>query len=196
MSKPRRTVVLSLYGTSLDRSIREDGSWVPDRWDRWRPTLSICQQPDFLPDRLEVLAPPKFSRHCEALLKDVNSASPETETRQHSVAFRDPWDFSDVYADLRDFADSYPFDQDNEQYFVHMTTGTHVAQICLFLLVETRHIPARLIQTSPPATQRRRSGGEIGTYTIIDLDLSRYDQLAARFEAERQTSTSFLKDGI
>ena len=188
--------MLSLYGTSLDRSMRDDGSWVTDRWDRWRPTISICQQPDFLPDRLEVLAQPKFSRHCDALLKDVNSASPETRTRQHAVAFRDPWDFSDVYADLRDFADNYPFDQENEQYFVHMTTGTHVAQICLFLLVETRHIPARLIQTSPPTTQRRRGGGDIGTYTIIDLDLSRYDQLAARFEAERQTSTSFLKAGI
>ncbi len=194
----RRTVVFSLYGTQLDRSIRADGKWVPDRWERWRPTLSLCQQPDFLPDRLELITQPKFNAPAEALLADVASASPETETRLHHVKFRDPWDFSDVYGDLRDFADGYPFDPDEEDYYVHITTGTHVAQICWFLLVETRHIPARLIQTSPPVTRRDRTRDRdlAGTYTTIDLDLSRYDRLAARFEAERQDSTSFLKAGI
>ncbi len=192
----RRTVVFSLYGTSLDRSIRADGKWVPDRWERWRPTLSLCQQPDFLADRLELIAQPKFQRPAEALLEDIHTTSPETETRLHQVEFRDPWDFSDVYGDLRDFADHYPFDPDEEDYYVHITTGTHVAQICWFLLVETRHIPARLIQTSPPASRRTRTHDSSGTYTTIDLDLSRYDQLAARFEAERQDSTSFLKAGI
>ena len=62
-----------------------------------------------------------------------------------------------IYPD--DFARAYPWD-DKEDYLVHITTGTHVAQICLFLLTETRHFPARLIQTSPP-----------DAYSIIDLDL-------------------------
>jgi transcriptional regulatory protein RtcR len=195
MASPRRTVVISLYGTSLDRSMRADGTAIPDRWERWRPTLSLCQQQDFVPDRLELLAQPKFARFADALLADIASASPETQTQLHKVHFRDPWDFSDVYATLRDFADGYAFDEDNEDYYVHITTGTHVAQICLFLLTETRHLPARLVQTSPPRTQRRR-GESIGTYTVIDLDLSRYDQLAARFQAERQAGASFLKAGI
>jgi transcriptional regulatory protein RtcR len=34
---------------------------------------------------------------------------------------------------LHDLARGYPFDPDAEEYLVHITTGTHVAQICLFL---------------------------------------------------------------
>ncbi len=81
-----------------------------------------------------------------------------------------------MYGALIDFARAYPFEPDEETYLVHITTGTHVAQICLFLLAESREIPGRLIQTSPP---RRQRGAEPGTYTVIDLDLSRYDRLAS-----------------
>jgi transcriptional regulatory protein RtcR len=34
-----------------------------------------------------------------------------------------------------------------DRYLVHITTGSPVAQICLFLLTESRHILARLLQT-------------------------------------------------
>ncbi|MFZ0678495.1 RNA repair transcriptional activator RtcR family protein, partial [Candidatus Binatus sp.] len=50
---------------------------------------------------------------------------------------------------------------EREDYLIHITTGTHVAQICLFLLTESRHFPARLIQTSPA---RRPRSGEPGTF--------------------------------
>src|SRR5262249_46525526 len=72
-------------------------------------------------------------------------------------------------------------------------TGTHVVQICLFLLTESRDIPGRLIQTSPP--RRRRDGGP-GTCTIIDLDLSKYDRLASRFHPAQREGLSFLKSGL
>jgi transcriptional regulatory protein RtcR len=49
------------------------------------------------------------------------------------------------------------------------------------------------LQTSPP---RPQSAGAIGGYQLIDLDLSRYNQIAARFAHERQESTTFLKSGI
>jgi len=63
----------------------------------------------------------------------------------------------------------------------------------MFLLVESRHIPARLIQTSPPADP---DGSPVGAFTIIDLDLSRYDSIARRFQKERTEGLSFLKAGI
>jgi len=75
-------------------------------------------------------------------------------------------------------ARAYPFDPEREDYLVHITTRTHVAQICLFLLTESRHFPARLIQTSPP---RRLRSADPGIFKIIDLDLSKYDRLASRF---------------
>jgi transcriptional regulatory protein RtcR len=70
-----------------------------------------------------------------------------------------------------------------------------VAQICLFLLTESRHLPGRLLQLSPPK-RRSREGFDPGSYRIIDLDLSRYDRLAARFQKESAEATEFLKSGI
>src|SRR4030095_14261370 len=110
-----------------------------------------------------------------------------------NLGIRDPWDFEEVYGALHDFARAYPFRTDEESYFAHMTTGTHVAQICLFLLVESREIPGRLLQATPP--RRGREGGP-RTVTMIDLDLSRYDRLAARFDRVQREGLSFLKSGI
>ena len=42
----------------------------------------------------------------------------------------------------------------------------------------------------------RHSHDPKGTINVIDLDLSRYDKLAKRFELERQDDLSFLKRGI
>jgi transcriptional regulatory protein RtcR len=94
---------------------------------------------------------------------------------------------------IHDFARSYRFDPETEDYLVHITTGSHVAQICLFLLTESRHIPGRLLQTSPPVGMR---GGGPGTYRIIDLDLSRYDRIATRFARDELDERSILKSGI
>lgn len=66
-------------------------------------------------------------------------------------------------------------------------------QICLFLLTESRHFPARLVQTSPADNKRR---GPDGKFAIIDLDLSKYDRLAARFGKEQKEARSFLKSDI
>ena len=69
--------------------------------------------------------------------------TPETETVLRPFDVDDPWDFEQVYSALHQFARTYPFDTDREDYLVHITTGTHVAQICMFILTESRHFPAR-----------------------------------------------------
>lgn len=109
------------------------------------------------------------------------------------IEFDDPWDFQQVYGALHDYAKGSQFNPDSNEYFVHITTGSHVAQICLFLLTESRYLPAKLIQTAPPAARRR---SEPGQFEIIDLDLSKYDQLARCFDTERLEAASFLKSGI
>lgn len=125
--------------------------------------------------------------------RDIVEVSPETEVNHHIVEFEDPWDFEEVYGVLHDFGRNYQFNQDEEEYLVHITTGTHVAQICLYLLTETRYFPANLIQTGPPRGKDRSIPGR---YSIIDLDLSKYDRIAMRFEQEARDDISFLKSGI
>ena len=183
----KKIVVLGLLGTQLDR-----GSG-PRRWEEWRPTVSLCQHEDLLVDRLELIHDGKRTSLAGTVTSDISSISPETETRLHVVEFSDPWDFEEVYGALADFARRYKFAPDREEYLVHITTGTHVAQICLFLLTESRHLPARLIQTSPPSDRERDSPGR---YSIIDLALSRYDRIAARFAEEQREARTFLKSGI
>jgi transcriptional regulatory protein RtcR len=180
-------VVFGLLGTQLDRGRG------PERWHNWRPTVDLCRQDDWLVSRLELLHSSKDQALAAVVMDDIRTQSPDTEIRAHVVDFGDPWDFGLVYSTLHDFAEAYPFDPEREDYLVHVTTGTHVAQICLFLLTETRYFPARLLQTAPPPRQRETRPGSC---TIIDLDLSKYDRLAARFERQQREDLSSLKSGI
>ena len=165
----------------------------PERWNSWRPTVDLCRHEDLLVSRLELLYGSKEQSLAEIVIADVRAQSPETDVRPHVVDFGDPWDFGLVYSALHDFASTYPFDPDHEDYLVHVTTGTHVAQICLFLLTETRYFPARLLQTAPPARHR---DPRPGTFQIIDLDLSKYDRIAGRFDRQQRDDLSSLKSGI
>jgi transcriptional regulatory protein RtcR len=182
-----KNVVIGFLGSQLDSG----GSGT--RWEKWRPTVAVCQHEDLLVDRLELLYAGQYLKLAEQVRADIASVSPETEVRLHRLDARNPWDFQEVYGQLHEFARSYAFRTESERYLMHITTGTHVAQICMFLLTEARYFPASLLQTSPARAHRR---DVIGTYSIIDLDLSRYDQIAARFARERQESTDFLKSGI
>ncbi len=184
----KKTVVVGLLGTQLDLGKG------PNRWERWRPSVSLCRFEDLVVDRFELLSQRRFDSLARQVSEDIASVSPETEVVIHDVPFRDPWDFEEVYGRLHDFSRAYLFDPETEDYLVHMTTGTHVAQICLFLLAESHHIPGKLVQTAPP--RRQRQGAGPGSYSIIDLDLSKYDRLASRFQLEQQADLSFLKSGI
>jgi transcriptional regulatory protein RtcR len=181
-----KTVVIGLLGTTLD-ALKGRG----DRWQQWRPTVDICRQQDLVVDRFELLTQKRFQTLCDQVAGDMRTVSPETEVRCHYIELSDAWDFEEVYGALHDFARGYAWNTGAEQYLVHITTGTHVAQICEFLLTESRHFPARLIQTGPP-----KLPGKPGTYSIIDLDLSKYDRIASRFREEQSESREFLKSGI
>ncbi|MBS0203185.1 MAG: RNA repair transcriptional activator RtcR [Planctomycetes bacterium] len=183
----RPTVVIGILGTLLDR-----GRANLDRWQQWRPTVAVCQHEDLLITRLELFHEIREADLARRVVADIATVSPETTVQLHELTLKDPWDFEEVFGQLHDFARRYPFATDDEDYLIHITTGTHVEQICLFLLAESRHLPGRLLQSSPPPRQQPGGGG----YRIIDLDLSRYDALATRFSTERQEGLEFLKSGI
>jgi len=183
----KNKVVIGFLGTQLD-SGRGAG-----RWEKWRPTVSLVQHEDVVIERLELLYTPPHRELAHQVRTDMATASPETTVNLVPLPIADPWDFGEVYAQLYDWTQAYRFDTGREEYWTHITTGTHVAQICLFLLVESRRIPGVLVQTSPP---KRQQMGNPGSYTLIDLDLSRYDVIAQRFGAEQQDAVQFLKSGI
>ncbi len=185
------TVVIGLLGATLDVGRG------PKRWERWRPTVSVCQQADWHVDRFDLIVNPSHAAQAsiaETVAADILAVSPETTVVRHQVPMANAWDFSEVFAALSEFADNYTFDLAANDYYVHITTGTHVAQICLFLLCETRMMPARLLQTSPVHIDGGRTPE--GGNSVIDLDLAKYDRLAARFAKRLVTSREQLKAGI
>lgn len=146
---------------------------------------------------MELFYAEKYRDLADHVKADIQQVSPHTVVNLVPMELENPWDFSEVYTKLHDWAAGYTFDTEEETYLTHITTGTHVAQICLFLLVESRQIPGVLLQTAPPKNQRRSMGkGDIGGYEIIDLDLARYDVLAERLAAVRDDAVRYLKSGI
>ena len=187
MDMAKKNVVIGFMGTQLDSGLGAG------RWEKWRPTISLVQHEDTLIDRLELLYATKYEALAQTLVRDIGNVSPDTTVNLIPMDVENPWDFGEMYAALYDWARSYRFDPSHEQYWAHITTGTHVAQICMFLMVESRFIPGLLLQTAPPKKQER---GNPGSYTLIDLDLSRYDVLAQRFSQAHAEALEFLKSGI
>ncbi|WP_026261748.1 RNA repair transcriptional activator RtcR [Kiloniella laminariae] len=185
----KKLVIIGFLGTTLDTGAKDK------RWERWRPSVALCQQPGLSVDRLELIRGGRSANLARSIIQDIAEVSPHTKVREHILPMQNPWDFSEVYTVLHDFARSYPFDPDKEDYLVNITTGTHVAQICWFLLTEAHFIPARLLQLSP-RSKADRDYSPVGAHAIIDLDLSRYDEISRRFALERDEAASFLKSGI
>lgn len=183
----KRTVVIGFIGTQLD------GGKGSGRWEKWRPSVALTQHEDVVIDRFELLYSGRHGDLVDLVARDIGSVSPETRVVSHPLPIADPWDFEDVYGSLFDFAKGYAFDPDKEDYWIHITTGSHVVQICLFLMTEARYFPGTLLQTSPP---RRQAAGDPGSFALIDLDLSKYDQIAQRFSHEQEEGVAFLKSGI
>ncbi len=187
-----KTVAISVLGTTKDAH----GGPSSSRWDTWRPNIGLVQQDDLVIDELHLVFEREYAKLAERIRVDIRSVSPGTEVVLDVVDFKNPWDFEEVYGKFYDYAKSPCFHNENAQYLIHISTGTHVEQICLFLLAESRHLPGKLVQTQPKEGRVRHSMDPKGTVNIIDLDLSRYDKLAKRFEVERQEDLSFLKQGI
>lgn len=178
-------IIIGILGTRLDH-----GGLGRKRMERWRPSIGLLMQHNLPVAEFVLIHHQDEQQLAELTLSDMALQSPATRLTTYQVNYADPWDFEQVYSQLHEFTRSYSFDPEQNNYYVHITTGTHVAQICLYLLTEANYIPAKLIQTSPS------KDGIQGSYQIIDLDLSRYDQIASRFAKEAQDGIAYLKGGI
>lgn len=184
MNIKQKTTVIGFVGSVMDKGNNDK------RWLRWRPTLSLLMHDELQIDELVLL----YDREHYGLLKQIKAdtelLSPNTQITGKQISIKDPWDFSEVYGVLYDFVKSYQFN-DNCNYLLHITTGTHVAQICWYLLIDAHYLPAKIIQSSPIKSRQPQ-----GEYRIIDLDLSQYDNLRVRFYNEQNKNWQTLKSNI
>lgn len=183
VSKKKRRVCITMLGVKKDVGTRS----------AWRPTVALCSDPKLTINRLELLHQRRYAKQASALADEIRQVSPNTDVRLRQISLGDPWDFQQVYSALYSFANDYTFDLDKEEYLLHITTGTQVAQICMFMLTASHRFPAKLVQSLPPGAS---TGSDSDTFNIIDLELSKYDQLATLVRRERRENAQLLKDGI
>ncbi len=182
-----KSIIYSFLGTTLDNHRRNT-----DRWSYWRPSVALALQENLHFDEYHIWYQERFRPLLAVVMQDIQTCSPDTLVVPEQMELQDPWDFEEVYGKLYDYCRQQKFVPEENSYYVHITTGTHVAQICLFLLNESHHLPGKLVQTQPV----HNANPAQGKITVIDLDLSRYDLLAKRFAVERQNDLAFLKSGI
>lgn len=180
----RKTIVLGFLGTTLDAGKR------PERWEKWRPNVAINQTPSLSIDEMVLFYPSQSKGMLDTITTDIKEVSPQTAISPVVMDIADPWDFEQVYTALFDFSQQYTFKPDENDYLVHITTGTHVAQICLYLMLESKFFPGRILQSSPKSRDPK------GSVTVIDLELSKYDALAKRFAHQHANAIELLKSGI
>ncbi len=191
----KKRIVISFLGTVLDAGFGKK------RHQKWRPNIALHQHGLDIA-QVELFVSDKYQRLADVIKDDIHAISPDTQVNCVPMTLTNPWDFSEVYEKLSDWASNYPFDTDTYDYLTHITTGTHVAQICLFLLVERHQIPSLLLQTAPPKRQHDGSQTTLqvidtkGNYETIDLTLARYDVLQGRLAKARNTAQTHLKSGI
>lgn len=149
----------------------------------WRPSVGLCSQHDkvgpkrLLINRFELFCGGAKRNEGEALASAIKKVSPKTEVRITELEDSRPWDFQQVYQTLLDWVADYPFNITKENYLVHMSTGTHVAQISFFMLVRSKRLPGVLIQTF----KTEGPGKSTATgFSIIDLADASFDSLLSR----------------
>lgn len=184
-----KNTVFTFLGTTLDQGTTEA------RWNKWRPSVSLVSDPSVPVDCIEFFL--TSTDHVELLHRvsaDILEKSPLVEINAHILDIKNPWDFEDVYSALHDFSIQYDFAQ-NYNYFVHLATGSHVAQICLYLLTQNKYFPAKLLDSfldkSLPEKERWR-----GKLSIIDLDVSTNPILSSKLRTESVKVENLLKQGI
>src|SRR5258708_2801485 len=106
--KAKPLVAIGLLGPTLDNG------FGPKRWERWRPSVSLCQQPSLAIARFELLHQRTFDDLAGVLAGDIRQASPQTTVRSRHIEFTNPWDFEEVYSALHGFVRGYPFKPDDE----------------------------------------------------------------------------------
>ena len=208
--------------------IRLDSGTKDSRHKSWRPTIALMKQ-DIKFHRLELWYQPGERQSTivkKTLAEDLRALDPKASIIFNPLTFSNPWDFEEVYLRFYNFAKNYPWKFDSEDYYLHISTGTHVMQVCYFALSEANIMPCKLFQTGDDDHLNKRNQSLLqdyksqikswkssdkkgrrpkepayfdrstGIYQIIDLKSERYSKISQRFQEERKSNQEILKSGI
>lgn len=184
MSKKRRTVI-GFLGEPVELGRH------PNRWERWRPTVALCQLEAFHIDRFELLHKPAATPAAHRIRADIHMVSPRTDVRLTPVELKRDSDFENVYCTLHDFIRQYPFAPATEEYLLNLMTAPPLAQIAWLLLIEAGLFPAKVVIIEPPRGLRYDSPTSI---KVIDINRGR-SHLPSAWDKDRHRSSAHTPAG-
>ena len=120
-----KTTVISVLGTQKDAH----GGRGANRWDTWRPTIGLVQHETLAINELHLIFNLEYLPLAKLIRDDIHTVSPETEVIFDNIELANPWDFEEVYEKFYDYSKQACFHDEETEYYVHISTGSHVEQI-------------------------------------------------------------------
>jgi transcriptional regulatory protein RtcR len=162
---------------------KRDDCTEAERAKKWRPTVGMCRK--IQPARLVLIILPKDREVAERVMEDVRLASPGTRIEVFALDDDPAWDLDASFDAICDVAERCGLDPDAEDVLAHVTTGTFIHHIAVYLAIESRILPGRAVMTT-----------DRGQITVFDPESSRFDRIARRFAVKERRGADLLKAGI
>src|SRR5256885_16084616 len=87
----RKTVIVGLLGSVLDSGFHEE------RWNRWRPTVSLCRHNDLPISRFELIHLKTHQDTAKYVAADIQRVCSNIEVRLTLQELTNPWDFEEEF---------------------------------------------------------------------------------------------------
>jgi transcriptional regulatory protein RtcR len=100
-------------------------------------------------DRFHLLYQKRDKKLAEDIASEIKCISPETKV-QLDIVDSLAWDYPKVSQRLFDYVSKFSFDYHNENYYIHLTTGTDTVKNCWVLLITNNILRAGIIQSHNP----------------------------------------------
>lgn len=148
------------------------------RWEAWHQCMALAQREQVQVTRMELLHTRGQGALAERIRTDIAGAAPRVQVSLTPIDLPDMAELRAVQEALREWARSYPFDPQREQYWTPLCSDLQVAQLGLCLLLESPVIRGVMLQDSTQGS------------TAVGAKLVRLDDGCAPEAAPRRNGTS------
>lgn len=169
------------------------------RWQRSRPTVDVCAASNFHFDEVRL----RYLHGQEALAKqlvvDIGVVSPGTkvwlDSRQSSEAIQNSSDFELFYLGIYEYYSRYPFDYENNDYYVFLPPGKGATHTLALVLVFTYlHVQVSFVHHK--VTLGNTMDRVKQEYMTYQVDLPMWMAMIGRTELNQLSALGYLKFNI
>ena len=177
--------------------IDHDISDADSRWKLWRPLVELVRVKKFFTHRLYYFIPPSLKDRLDPLRRDLEEVAPHTEIIPVVIDTKSdfsPQAFAENYLFFDEFFSSFPFCDEEEDYYIHFGPGNMFAHsFMLMMLVNMKRIRCRIIQLR---SSKDRFGRVHSTIQIYDNAIGNWISKIGDLEQRKLEQRDIIRGGI